>query len=760
MVAFAFSFAGPGTVGAADAQIDAAAVAQTIRGFGGNTVFLPTTPLTQPDLDLLFGNGPGQIGLTLLRIRVSTDAAWRTLELANAQGARARGAEVIATPWSPPAAMKSNNSLISGSLNPSSYAAYATYLNDFAGYMAANGAPLYAISVQNEPDIAVTYESCDWTPAQMLDFCRNHAGAITATRVIAPESFQFRKNISDPILNDPVAAANIAIVGGHIYGGGLAPYPLAAAKGKEVWMTEHLDLSVDWAGALATGKEIHDCLVTGNFNAYIWWYLRRFYGPLGEDSVVTKRGYVMAQFAKFVRPGFVRIGSTGNPTTGVYVSAFKRDKLVIVAINQTAVAVSQKFSLANGNVSAVTPWQTSSTANLALQPSIAITAASFTASLPAESVTTFVGDLISSSPTVVVPPQTQTVTAGVAASLSVTANGAAPVTYQWFFNGTAIAGATSPTFTIGNPQPSNTGDYAVLVSDAVSSVTSATAALIVKSAAASDARLSAISCRAVVGTGGDILIPGIVAGGTGPREVVVRASGPALIEQGVSGTLAQPQLQLFQVGVANPIATNTGWDTGTASATTALQAAFTASGLPQYKPNSGDCALLATLTAGSAYTAHVRGLGAAPTGVALIEVYDLGASSARMTALSCRAFVGTGGNILIPGIIILGSDPKQVIIRASGPALAAQGVGGTLGQPTLAVYSGGGAKIAENTGWSNVVNPATVAALTASVGLPPFPPGSADCTIIATLPPGGYTAQVSGLNATTGVALIEIYEVP
>ena len=81
-----------------------------------------------------------------------------------------------------PATMKSNNSLIDGFLNPSDYAAYATYLNDFARYMADSGAPLYAMSVQNEPDIDVTYESCDWTPAQMLDFCQNYAQAITATR--------------------------------------------------------------------------------------------------------------------------------------------------------------------------------------------------------------------------------------------------------------------------------------------------------------------------------------------------------------------------------------------------------------------------------------------------------------------------------------------------------------------------------------------------------------------------------------------------
>ncbi len=187
--AFALALAFATHTTAAPAQIDAAATQQIIRGFGGATVFYPTTPLAPSDLDSLFGNGPGQIGLTLLRIRIaSDDLNWRALELSNAQGAIARGANVIATPWSPPAAMKSNNSTIGGVLNAASYADYATYLNAFATMMAANGAPLYAISVQNEPDIVVTYESCSWTPTQMLTFCQNNAGAITATRVIMPES--------------------------------------------------------------------------------------------------------------------------------------------------------------------------------------------------------------------------------------------------------------------------------------------------------------------------------------------------------------------------------------------------------------------------------------------------------------------------------------------------------------------------------------------------------------------------------------------
>jgi hypothetical protein len=271
----------------------------------------------------------------------------------------------------------------------------------------------------------------------------------------------------------------------------------------------------------------------------------------------------------------------------------------------------------------------------------------------------------------------------------------------------------------------------------------------------SDSRLYALSARAQVGTGGDILIPGIAIGGTGTRQVLVRAGGPAI--QGVSGTLARPRLQLYKVGVATPIATNIGWDTGSASETAALRAAFTAANLPVYADGSADCALLATVEAGSAYTATISGVNDT-TGVGLVEVYEIGAGTARMTALSCRAQVGTGGNILIPGIIILGTTPKQVIIRAKGPSIV--GVSGLLAQPKLDVYDGAGVKIASNTGWTNSPDVAAIAAATAACGLSPFPAGSADSAVLVTLPPGGYTAHVGGLNSSTGVALVEVYEVP
>ncbi len=737
--------------GGATVVVDPGVVHQTIRGFGGATAFQtdpPTQPLTDADIDVLFGTGPDQIGFTLLRIRVASDDAWRAIERSNAQGAIARGANVIATPWSPPADMKSNNSLVAGSLNASSYAAYATYLNDFAKEMAANGAPLYAISVQNEPDIDVTYESCDWTPAQMLDFCRNFASAITATRLIAPESFQFRRNLSDPILNDDTAAENVEIIGGHIYGGGLDDYPLARSKGKEVWMTEHLDLSTDWAAALATGKEIHDCLAVANFSAYLWWYIKRYYGPLDETGVITKRGRVMTQFSKFIRPGYVRVDASANPVSGVYVSAYQREKLVIVAVNQSAATVDQSFSLQNATVDAVTPWTTSSTLDVAQQPAIAVTGGSFTAALPAESVTTFVGDLVFPPPTIITPPPDRTVAVGDTLVLDVRPAGEFPA-YEWKHDGTGLSGATARLLTIANAQAADAGSYTVTVTNSGGSVTSAGATVTV--AAADPGHLANISTRSPVGTADNVQIGGFVVAGSVPKEVLVRAAGPALnVSYSLAGVLNDPMIELHDQGTGGVVATNDDWDPGLVSTFAAVHAFAWTEG-------SKDAALVTTLDPG-AYTAVVKGAGGG-TGIALVEVYELtsGGVDARLVNISTRSLVGVDDSVQIGGFVIGGSTAKSVVIRAAGPALNASfGLNGVLADPVIELYDQGtGAVIATADDWEDAFAPHFDA-----VGAFPWTTGSKDAAMVTSLNPGAYTAIVRGQNGGSGVALVEVYEEP
>lgn len=742
---------------AVTAAIDTGVVHQKIRGFGGATVFQPPglpASLTSAELDTLFGNGPGQIGFTILRIRVAPDDAWRAVELAHAQAAIARGAIVMASPWSPPAAMKSNNSLVDGFLNPSSYTAYATYLNDFAKFMAANGAPLFAISVQNEPDIDVDYESCVWTPQQMLDFVRDHAGAITAARLIAPESFQFRKNISDPILNDAVANENFEIVGGHIYGGGLADYPLARAKDKEVWMTEHLVLETDWTSVLATGREIHECLATANFNAYIWWYLRRYYGPLGEDGVVTKRGHVMSQFAKFIRPGYVRIGATANPAAGVYVSAYKNDRLVIVAINQGASPVDQVFSVSGASVASVTPWTTSSTLSVAAQPSISVAANSFTATLPAASIMTFVGDLVFAPPAIVTPPPSRTVAAGATLVLDVTATGEV-LSYRWNRNGVPIPGATSRLLTLEAAQPADGGTYSVTVSNSGGCVTSAGATVAIVNSA-TPGRLVNISTRSPVGTGSNVQIAGFVIGGTAPKQVLIRAAGPALSGV-VSGVLVDPSIELHDQDARTIIATNNDWSPALLPTFPAVGAFVSLPGAVGWIDGSKDAALLVTLDPGP-YTAIVKGADGG-TGNALVEAYEVAGTpnGPRFVNISARSLVGINHDVQIGGFVIAGDTAMSVVIRATGPELNDSfALNGVLADPVieLTVQSTGEA-ITSNDDWS-----AEAAPLFGAVGAFAWTPDSRDAAIVTSLEPGGYTVIVRGKNGGTGMALVEIYEMP
>lgn len=377
----------------ADVSILAAQTHQVIQGFGCATAFTPpnTTTYTSNDFDKLFGTGDGKIGLSIVRIRLASDDPWRAVELNHAKWAIQNGARVLATPWSPPANMKTNNSIIGGALKPDSGAAYAKYLNDFANYMAANGAPLYAVSVQNEPDWNPSYEGCPWSAAEMTSFLKNHGHLITATKLMAPELVNNNQTYVNTILGDNAAVANLDILGTHIYGGGIVENTTAKSLNKEVWMTEHLDTNYHYTANINTAKEIHNCLTTANFSAYIWWYGKRFYGPIGQDGAVTKRGYIMSHFARFIKPGAIRIGSSANSLSDVLVSAYNNGtKKVIVAINTALYNVKQKITVQGAAVSNVVAYTTTELKNMEQGSAISVANSSFSFTLPANSITTFV----------------------------------------------------------------------------------------------------------------------------------------------------------------------------------------------------------------------------------------------------------------------------------------------------------------------------------------------------------------------------------
>ncbi len=372
-------------------------VRQKIDGFGGGVVFLnPASldPVTDADMDTLFGTNANQLALTLLRVRIDPNTNWSTA-LSDAKKAVARGAGVLATPWTPPASMKDNGALTNGSLLPSQYGNYAGHLKSFADYLAANGAPLRAISVQNEPDWPTTYESCVWSGTQLRNFFRTNAAAIGSTPVMMPESLGYNFSYSDPTLNDSIAVTNVDLIGGHLYGvTTIQDYPNAHNKGIPTWMTEFLLNDQTIESAIVTAQQIHDCLTTGNMSAYIWWKcLGDANGLVDASGVPQKRGFVMSQFSRFLRTNFFRIGATYDSAAAV--SAYKAagdTAFAIIAINtRSNVSVIETFTLTNFTAASVTAWITSASQSMAAQSPVVVSNNSFTCTLPPLSVATFVG---------------------------------------------------------------------------------------------------------------------------------------------------------------------------------------------------------------------------------------------------------------------------------------------------------------------------------------------------------------------------------
>ncbi len=359
----------------------------------------------------------------------------------------------------------------------------------------------------------------------------------------------------------------------------------------------------------------------------------------------------------------------------------------------------------------------------------------------------------SNVPVISSQPRSQAVSAGTAATFAVGATSALPLIYQWQRNGVAIPGATTAVLGIARAQAADAGNYTVVVSTSAGSVTSAVAALTIGAS-----RLGNMSVRSTAGTGSETLIVGCVVGQGEPAPLLLRGIGPALTAFGVAGVLADPVLTVVDANNST-VATNDNWSAGTNSNQTV--ALTTRVGAFALGANALDAALVANLNPGS-YSALITGKTAAP-GVALMEAYDASTTttSARLLNLSARTRVGTGAEILIVGFAVQGDAPKQVLIRAIGPSLTQFGVTGVLADPQLALFrQGANAIIQQNDNWLASTNAAQIGLVSSQVGAFALPPNSRDAVLLVTLEPGTYSAQVSGVGNTTGVALVEIYDVP
>jgi hypothetical protein len=253
--------------------------------------------------------------------------------------------------------------------------------------------------------------------------------------------------------------------------------------------------------------------------------------------------------------------------------------------------------------------------------------------------------------------------------------------------------------------------------------------------------LANVSTRVDVGQGDDVVIGGFIAQGTANKRVMIRAIGPSLTDQGVSGALADPVVDLYDAS-GNLIATNDNW------ADNANQQEIIDTGIAPTSANESVILMqLPATTDGAAYTAVMSGANNT-TGVGLLEVYDLDAGiGPDLLNISTRGLVETKDKVMIGGVIVHGTQPQTVIARALGPSLD---VTNTLADPTLELHDQNGALIASNDNWRSDQESEIEATNLA-------PTNDNEAAILATLTPEPYTAVVQGANGTTGVALAEIY---
>jgi len=398
---------GGGSAMPGDVVVNLAEVHQKISGFGASTAWGST--MSAADADTLWSTTTGA-GLSLHRIRIDYQTG-HTSELNIAKLAVAHGVTVWATPWTPPAADKSGatgaNGEVEGTL--SNGQAFGTFLAGFVSYMKGQGVNIFAVSAQNEPDASVTYESCKYNGAELASFIGTYMGpalANSGVKIMGPETQNWCgfPNFEPAILNDTNAAKYTSIIATHEYGCSPKAYPEIQQAGKEFWETEIYDTTTNtpdpgMPSALRIAKLIHDALTIANMNAWHYWWVfpaTADNGALWDKGTgkPTQRLWVEGNYARFVRPGFVRVGTTGSAPNGVLVSAYKNPTdgtVAVVAINNNQSSTPISLFVSGAAPCSMTPWVTASSDSLAAKTALPISSSRFSGTLAAQSVTTFVG---------------------------------------------------------------------------------------------------------------------------------------------------------------------------------------------------------------------------------------------------------------------------------------------------------------------------------------------------------------------------------
>jgi O-glycosyl hydrolase len=311
---------------------------QFVRGFGGMSNVWAAPDVTVRDIETMCNPVTG-LGLNILRICLypymddiisntenpdRDNSDWYEL----VKRVNRYNGYVLASPWTPPAEWKSNNSRVGGGkLVPAYYTQYAQHLKEFCQRMSDNGAPIYAVSIQNEPDYVADYDGCEWDPADEVSFFTTQGhftdgvpgyggGQPTSSVKIMTAEVANTVTWNNPAMADAAASNVIDLVGYHIYGNVLGSRYAQAldntTKPKETWMTEHnintpanYLLDSTWGKVWDFIDEVHHVIAVNDSSAFIWWYAKRFYSFIGDgdyDTVNGKplwRGWALSHYAKY-----------------------------------------------------------------------------------------------------------------------------------------------------------------------------------------------------------------------------------------------------------------------------------------------------------------------------------------------------------------------------------------------------------------------------------------------------------------------------
>ncbi len=401
-----------GTVQSGDVTVTLSSLQQKISGFGVSSAWAGSYA-NASDPDYLWSTTKGA-GLTLLRVRYGDG-------LAIAKSAAQNGVTVWMTPWGTGTNGATGGSYTTTQTNPNGCTGSMPVLTNPQGLAGAlvtwvqnaktQGVPIYAVSAGNEPDSCGINSTTSYSAAQLAAWIDVLGPAMAAinVKIMAPET----ENVCgftgyfNAIKNDSAAWNAVSIFASHEYGCGTLPsQPSIAAAGKEYWETEvdtgrgNGDSTGDGiASALPMATTIHNDLTKANVNAWHIWWLYNASGNGGclydtSTKVWTKRLWVLGNYARFVRPGFMRVSTSGTVPSGVLVTAYQNPAdgtVVVVAINSNTAATPLSLYVSGAVPCSITPWVTSATASLASKSAITVSNARFSATLDPQSVTTFVG---------------------------------------------------------------------------------------------------------------------------------------------------------------------------------------------------------------------------------------------------------------------------------------------------------------------------------------------------------------------------------